>query len=574
MALKQLILSRKLQEKRASLEALRKKGAELKEKRSAMSTREAELEEAVKEITEETEEAVKAEVEAAVAEFEAEVAQVEADQAQTDQEIAAVEAEVAAIEQELQELTEKVTGPAPEEPGEEEARKERKVITMNHRSKFFGRSAEQVRSFLADNGVKSFIGEVRAAISEKRAITNAGLLIPDIMLGLVREEVARASKLLPFVDHRFVGGTGRMNIAGAIPEGIWTEMCANINELALSFNQVEVDGYKVGGYLAICNAVLEDSDIDLAAEIVSAISGAIAKALDKAILFGTGTKMPIGIATRLAYTSEPANWGAYAPAFTDLHTSNIIKLNIKANAGTAFFIALVEKLAVAKPTFTTEGLFWAMNRKTHLDILAKALEFDSSAALVSNTTMMPVLGGTIVEFEDDELANYEIIGGFGGNYLLAERAGVQIASSDIPLFLADQTVFKGTARYDGRPLSGEAFVIVNYDNTDATTAADFPADYANEGLNDLTITAAAGSAIGKTVLTVSGTVAQSNPVLKYKLGEIAVKAGSTLPAGFETLTSGSTAITAAAGKKITVVELDADNRIVSAGVVISVPKAS
>ena len=574
MALKQLILSRKLQERRAALETLRKKGEDLKEKRSSMNTREAELEEAVKEITEETEEAVKTEVEAAVAEFEAEVAQVEADQAQTDQEIAAVEAEVAAIEQELQELTEKVTGPDPEEPGEEEARKERKVITMNHRSKFFGRSAEQIRSFLADNGVKSFIGEVRAAISEKRAINNAGLLIPDIMLGLVREEVARASKLLPFVDHRFVGGTGRMNIAGAIPEGIWTEMCANINELALSFNQVEVDGYKVGGYLAICNAVLEDSDIDLAAEIVSAISGAIAKALDKAILFGTGTKMPIGIATRLAYTSEPANWGAYAPAFTDLHTSNIIKLNIKASAGTAFFIALVEKLAVAKPTFTTEGLFWAMNRKTHLDILAKALEFDSSAALVSNTTMMPVLGGTIVEFEDDELADYEIIGGFGGNYLLAERAGVKIASSDIPLFLADQTVFKGTARYDGRPIAGEAFVIVNYNNTDATTAADFPADYANEGLNDLTITAAAGSAVGKTVLTVSGTVAQSNPVLKYKLGDIAVKAGSTLPAGFESLTSGSTAITAAAGKKITVVELDADNRIVSAGVVISVPKAS
>lgn len=577
MALKQLILSRKLQEKRASLEALRKKGAELKEKRSAMSTREAELEEAVKEITEETEEAVKAEVEAAVAEFEAEVAQVEADQAKTDQEIAAVEAEVADLQAQIDELNKKVEGepePAAEEPADDEARAERKVSQMNTRSNFFGRTAEQVRSIFADHGVQSFISEVRAAISEKRAIQNAGLLIPQVMMGLVREETARASKLLPFVDHRYVGGTGRLNIAGAIPEGVWTEMCANINELAIAFNQVEVDGFKVGGYIAICNAVLEDSDIDLAAEIVSAISGAIAKALDKAILFGTGTKMPVGIVTRLAMTSEPANWGTYAPAFTDLHTTNIQKLNIKANAGTTFFTALIEKLAIAKPKYSADGLFWAMNRKTHLDIMAKALAFDSSAALVSNTTMFPVLGGTVVEFEDNELADYEIIGGFGANYLLAERAGVQIASSDIPLFLADQTVFKGTARYDGRPIAGEAFVVVNYNNTYATTAADFPADYANEGLNDLTITAAAGSSLGKTVLTVSGTVAQSNPVLKYKLGEIAVKAGGTLPAGFETLTSGSTAITAAAGKKITVVELDADNRIVSAGVVISVPKAS
>ena len=92
---------------------------------------------------------------------------------------------------------------------------------------------------------------------------------------------------------------------------------------------------------------------------------------------------------------------------------------------------------------------------------------------------MPILGGSIVEFEDDELADYEIIGGFGGNYLLAERAGVNIASSDIPLFLADQTVFKGTARYDGRPIAGEAFVIVNYNNVDATTSKSFPADDAN-----------------------------------------------------------------------------------------------
>ena len=143
--------------------------------------------------------------------------------------------------------------------------------------------------------MKNYLSEVRAAIREKRAITNAGLTIPEVMLELIRHEIAQASKLLPFVRVRSVGGKARQNVSGAIPEGVWTEMCANINELTIAFNQVEVDGYKVGGYIAICNAVLEDSDYDLAAEIISAIGGAIAKALDKAILFGTGTKMPIGM---------------------------------------------------------------------------------------------------------------------------------------------------------------------------------------------------------------------------------------------------------------------------------------
>ena len=481
MALKQLILSRKIESKRSELEKAQAVKAELDEKRKALQTRESELEDAVREITEETEETVKAEVEAAVSEFEAEVAQVEADQAEADKNIVDLQADIEELQGELDALNEKVEGePAPaDEEAADESRAERKVNTMYKTRSFAGRSAEQVRAIMSDNGVKTFISTVRAAMSEKRAITNAGLLIPDVLLGLVREEVARQSKLLPYVNHRYVGGTSRMNITGAIPEGVWTEMCANINDLTLAFHQVEVDGYKVGGYLAICNAVLEDADIDLAGEIVDAISGAIAKALDKAILFGTGTKMPVGIVTRLAQTSQPANWGTNAPDWTDLHTSNIQKLNIKASAGTSFFIPLVEKLAIAKPKYSGEGLFWAMNRKTHLDILAKALEFDSSAALVSNTTLMPVLGGAIVEFDDTEMADYEIIGGFGGNYLLAERAEVKIASSDIPLFLADQTVFKGTARYDGQPLAGEAFVIVNYNNTDATTSATFSPDDAN-----------------------------------------------------------------------------------------------
>jgi len=371
-----------------------------------------------------------------------------------------------------------------------------------------------------------------------------------------------------------VGGKARQNIAGTIPEAVWTEMCAKINELDIGFNQIEVDGYKVGAYIPICNAVLEDSDVDLADEIVRAIGIAVAKALDKAILFGKGTKMPLGIVTRLAQTSEPADWESDGPAWTDLHVSNVQKINVGSETGVAFFTALIEKLGIAKPKYSSDGLFWVMNRKTHIKILTKALAFNANAALVSNTSMMPVLGGTIVEFEDDEIADNEIIGGFGGNYLMAERAGLKFASSDIPLFLEDQTVFKGTARYDGKPVAGEAFVIVNFANTNPTTSKDFAEDYANTGLNDLTLTAAAGGTAGKTVITVAGTVAQSDPVLKYKLGDIAVKAGDKLPAGFETLASGTTAITAAAGKKITVVELDGNSRIVSAGVVASVPKTT
>lgn len=436
---------------------------------------------------------------------------------------------------------------------------------------------QEREAFLGNEQVRSFLGEVRTAIAEKRAITGVGLTIPEVMLGLVREEIAANSKLLKFINLRPVGGKGRLNIMGKIPEAVWTEMCANLNELDLAFNQTEVDGYKVGAFIAICNATLEDSDLALAQEIVTAIGIAIAKALDKAILYGTGTKMPVGIITRLACESQPAWWGTNDPAFVDLHTSNIKSINKSTSTGVEFFAALIAELGIAKPVYSGDGLFWVMNRKTHLDIMAKALAFDANGALVANTQLMPIVGGEIVEFEDnDVIADYEIVGGFGGNYLMAERAGVEFASSTEVRFLQDQTVFKGTGRYDGRPIEGKAFVIVNYANSTPTKTRSFAKDWANEEMNALGITAkASASNVGKTVLTVADTLAAENPELYYKVGKVAFNVGDDQPAsGFTSLTSGTTEITAAAGKIITVIEVDSDDKVVSVGYVASVPKAS
>ncbi len=573
MALKALMLRRRIDLKKKELDELRTKLA-------GFAARETKLETAIGEVeTEEQRTAVEEEITAF--EQERDAAQQSADQ---------LESEIGQLESELREIeaqqntnpagvgdggtpagesgAEAGNGGAAQETINENRGGER---TMGRRT--FAKMNRQERDvFFAREDVKSYLSEIRTAIKEKRTISGAGLTVPDVMLEMIRETVAEKSKLLPFVNVRNVGGKSRQNIAGTIPEAVWTEMCAKINELDIGFNQIEVDGYKVAAFIPVCNAVLEDSDVELADEIVRAIGVAVAKALDKAILFGKGTKMPLGIVTRLAQTSEPADWDSDGPAWTDLHTSNVQKINVASETGVAFFSALIEKLGLAKPKYSSDGLFWVMNRKTHIKVMIKALAFNASAALVSNTTMMPVLGGTVVEFEDDEIADDEIIGGFGGNYLMAERAGLKFASSDIPLFLEDHTVFKGTARYDGKPVAGEVFVIVNFANTNPTTSKDFAEDYANDGLNDLTLTAAAGGTAGKTVVTVSGTVAQSNPVLKYKVGKVDVKAGDKLPAGFEDLTSGSTAITAAAGKIITVIELDGSSRVISAGQVISVPK--
>ena len=526
MALKTLMLRRDIELKKKSL-------AGLQAAREQLESRRAELEKSIGEVeTDEQRDAVNAEIAA----FETD-----------DQENAAatveLEREIESLEHELAEAEAEQDTTPPEEPGENRGanpvNNERRIPMIR---KFFGMTAEQIRSFLADEKVTSFLTEVRSAIREKRALSNVGLTIPETMLGLVREEIARQSRLLRFVAVRNVGGVARQNILGKIPEAVWTEMCGRINEMDLQFSQSEVDGYKVGAFVPVCNAVLEDSDLNLATEIVNAIATAIAKALDKAILFGTGTKMPIGIATRLAASSQPSWWGTHEPDFTDLHTSNVQTINVKSSSGAAFFMALVEKLAIAKPKYSAEGLFWVMNRKTHMDIMAKCLAFNSNAALVANPDLFPVVGGTVVEVEDDDLADYEIIGGFGGNYLLAERAGVQLESSKDYLFIEDQTVFKGTARYDGRPLCGEAFVIVNYNNTAPTTSKDFTPDEANS-VEEIRLNTHTGAISGTGTLKLKAITNPGKGTVTWATGDSDVATVSS--AGVVTgVSAGTTVITA------------------------------
>lgn len=565
MALKALLLKKRIDNKRKALDALRQKDDEFK-------TREAQLTQSIEEVeNEEQREPVEEEINAFTKE-----------KAEHDQAIGELEREIADLENDLvaEEAAQDTTPPENPAPAENE-RKDEKHMTREKIPQMTLR--DRLAEIVERDDSKDFLTTVRDAISNKRAISNVGVLIPDVYLPMIRTEIARSSRLLRFVQVRNLSGDALLNIAGTIPEAVWTDCCANLNEISLGFNQIEAGCHKVGAYMAICNATLEDANIDLAAEIVSALGTAIAKALDKAILFGTGVKMPLGIMTRLAQQSQPADWGALAPAWTDLHSTNVVTLNIDGSSGAAFFQALIEKLALAKPKTTNEGLFWVMNRKTHLHILAKALAFNAQAALVASTDLFPIIGGTIVEFEDDEIPDNWIAGGFGANYLLIERAGVRFANSDIPMFLQDQTLFKATARYDGKPIFGEAFVVVRFDNTAPATSDTFPVDWANTDLNELTISAAASASnVGKTVLTVTDYLADSTPVLYYKLGTQKVAAGDKIAVSgtgaWSELTSGTTEITAAAGKKISVVELNAaaasGGVVVSAGVVASVPKAS
>ena len=444
MALRALMLRKKIDDAKKALAAV-------EESMSGFEAREAEIAKAIEEA--ETDEERSA-VEEEITKFDGEKADAESQKGELERTVSELEKELADIES---------VQDAPAEEPEPENREENKV--MENRTKFFGMSMQERDAFIAREDVQEMLTGIRTAIKEKRAITNAGLLIPKVILGLLRENIMNYSKLYKHCNVRPVPGEGRMVIEGAIPEAVWTEMCANLNELNLSFSQVEVDGYKVGGYFRICNATLEDSDIDLAAALITVLGQAIGYALDKAILFGTGTKMPQGVLTALKAVSNTPNIVSHAATVKDL----------------ALWQAIVTDSGLAAGKYSRGEKTWVMNEKTYTYLVTNALSINAAGAIVSGVNgSMPVIGGAIevLNFVPDNI----IIGGYFDLYLLAERAGTRISTSEHAFWVEDQTGFKGTARYDGKVLDAGAFVAIGVNGgTPATASVAFAADTANDG---------------------------------------------------------------------------------------------
>lgn len=466
MALKALMLSRRIEDKKKELVRLREKDQEFE-------TREKELETAIGEaVTDEEKQTVSEEVET-----------FDTEKASHDEAKSALENEIEGLEQELAEIERKK--PDVKTP-EKTERRDGKMAVINIRSLPMNQRAfdalpmENRAAILEREDMKSFLVQIRSYKGQERAVQGTELTIPIVILDLIAENMYRYSKLLHRVRVRPVNGVARQTIAGTIPEAVWTEMCGALNELSFGFNQVSVDGFKVGGFIPVCNSILDDSDVNLASWIVEMLSESIGLAMDKAILYGKGaaSKMPLGIVTRLAQTSRPSDYPANAPDWVNLSVSNIVKVD-NTKDPVAFWADLAMATGNTFTRYSRGRQFWAMNSRTYAKLRSKLITFTASGDLVARFPgVMPIIDGDVdvLEFMPDG----DIVGGYGDLYLLALRAGMVIESSREVQFIQDNTVFKATERADGQPVIPGAFVAININNVDVTTVMDFVGDKAND----------------------------------------------------------------------------------------------
>lgn len=463
MAIRAIVLRKKITDAKKDLETLRANRETLANRADELKKRESEIVSAVDEVSNEEEQKA---VEELAAAYDADKSAFDNDVNENETKISDMEKVVEDMERELSEIESEQTRtvPPPPEKSDEQTTTKSKKKTGGKRTMFKTRSIRMMNyaereELITRDETKEFLAEIRAAVMEKRALSGGNYLIPRTITDLIREDIIEYSKLYKHCRVRSLSGDGRVIIMGTSSEAFWEECCDPIYELEKSINKVDIDCFKVAGFIPLCNALIEDSDIDLLDEIMVSILQGIGLALDKAILYGTGVKMPTGVVTAIDDDET-------------LKVTNEVTIAAASSTGVDLFKALVKAGAKAANNYARGEKTWTMNEATYTTLKAEALSVNAAGAIVSGIDgTMPVAGGTIevLNFIPDE----NIVAGYFDLYVLGERKGMTIDTSEHVRFIQDQTVVRGRARYDGKPAIPGAFVVIGINGTDPSVSVDF-----------------------------------------------------------------------------------------------------
>lgn len=413
MALKQIMLSKKIEQRKAAL-------AELKEQEEKLQTRAEELEQAIEE----------AESDEDISVVEENINKLEQEKEELEQKKKQLEGEIADLEGELEQLNSR------EPKSHKRVQKDQGGIYMNR---------EQVREMIKNGEYykRDEVKEFYEKFKRLRAVSGGELTIPEIVVNRIMDIMGDYTTLYPLVDKIQVSGTTRILVDTDTTPASWIEQAGTIPTGDVgTITQVDLDGFKVGKVTFVDNYLLQDSIINLDAYVTNKIARSIAMALDAAIVNGEGSAsyQPTGIIPSLPSENQ-------VEVTAD---ENLIK-----NLGKQVGLIDTGEDAVGE-------IVAVMHRKTYYNRLFEySVQVDSSGNVVGKLPNLsqPDLVGLRVVFNNNVAEDQVLFGDFS-KYTLVERENITIDRSEHVRFTEDQMAFRGKGRFDGKPVKPEAFALV------------------------------------------------------------------------------------------------------------------
>jgi HK97 family phage major capsid protein len=417
MALKQLMLRKKIDQKRTVL-------SELLEQEESLKIRSSQAEAALEE----------AEGDEQLAAVEEEANAIEAEEVQLNEKKTVLEGEIAELEGELEQLNSKVP-----------SNQARNTQTNQNERGAEGMHKYQVRELLKSGEYykRSDVTEFYEQFKNLRSVTGGELTIPEVVVNRIMDIMGDFTTLYPLVDKIRVKGTTRILVDTDTAAATWIEQSAAIPTGDVgTITNVDFDGFKVGKVTFVDNYLLQDSIVNLDEYVTKKIARAIAKALDLAILKGTGAanKQPSGVIPNVPVGNQKS-----VEADADLLKSLLQ------------YIGLVDT-----GNDSVGEIVVVMKRQTYYNrLLGYSIQVDSSGNVVGKLPNLknPDLVGLRVVFNQNMDLDKVLFGDFS-QYTLVERESISIDSSEHVKFVEDQTAFRGKGRYDGKPVKPAAFALV------------------------------------------------------------------------------------------------------------------
>lgn len=292
-------------------------------------------------------------------------------------------------------------------------------------------------------------GEITTKEFEKRAglISANGSVIPDEFLRELQETILEYGVISPSCRHIMTADNGQLSIPvidDTANAGAWTAEAGDITKADITTSAITMDAYKVTTGIQVSTELLEDTFFDLESYLAQAFGTRLARTMENAYIFGTGTTMPIGIAED-AGTIEATSAADGVVDSTDLLTA-IYDLQPTSRAGAVIYVS--------------DDLMKDLSLETDAD---GRLLLQTSAGATAADPVKMTLGGypIVVNYELEAVANASTSAIIGNpmNYMIRDVRNVRFTRDEYTDMGSDMVNFYATARVDGKVVSAnDAFV--------------------------------------------------------------------------------------------------------------------
>lgn len=282
--------------------------------------------------------------------------------------------------------------------------------------------------------------------AEKRALTyttsTAGAVIPTQTLNKIVEKLEQDSVLYPLVQKYNIVGNLSIGVESETSECEWTAEGTAGKDSKDKIVPVVLAAYQICKFVSLSAQVAKMSIDALESFIVNSLTRKLRRAVDKAILDGTGTNQPTGITKDMTFVEVDK-----------LDYDTICDIDAELNSE------------------YSKNAVYVMNKKTRK--LVKKIKNEIGDPIFvkdANAGMGGMLDGYPVIIYDKMPDNKLILGDFS-QYIFNFASNPEIEKSKDAGFMTASDIYRILALADGKPVLQEAFVGVEVVPKTQTTPA-------------------------------------------------------------------------------------------------------